>query len=137
MLSSDKAGDVDLSTVRLCISGGSAMPGEVLRDFEEKFDCKVLEGYGLSETSPVASFNHPDRERKVGSIGTPIDGVEMKVVDEDGNDAPQGEGGEIWIRGHNVMKGCCDREDATAESLTDDGWFQSGDMAKFDEDGYF
>src|SRR3954452_18593174 len=72
MLHSGKADSADVSTLRLCVSGGSAMPGEVLRAFEEKFGCKILEGYGLSETSPVASFNHPDRERKVGSIGTPV-----------------------------------------------------------------
>ena len=83
----------------------SAMPVEVMRAFEEKFGCKILEGYGLSETSPVASFNHPDKERKVGSIGTPIEGVEMKVVDDDGNEVDQGEVGEIVIKGHNVMKG--------------------------------
>ena len=71
---------------RVCVSGGAAMPVEVMRAFEEKFGCKILEGYGLCETSPVASFNHPDRERKPGSIGTPIDGVEMKLVDDDGNE---------------------------------------------------
>ena len=137
MLHSDKAGESDTSGLRLCVSGGSAMPGEVLRSFEEKFGCKILEGYGLSETSPVASFNHPDRERKVGSIGTPIAGVEMKVVDEDGKEVDQGEVGEIAIRGHNVMKGYWNKPDATAEAIKDDGWFHTGDMAKVDEDGYF
>ena len=78
--------------LRLCISGGAAMPVEVLRGFEEAFGCMVLEGYGLSETSPVASFNHPDRERKPGSIGTPIEGVEMRVVDEDDNEVAAGRG---------------------------------------------
>ncbi len=112
------------------------MPVELMRGFEEAFNCKVLEGYGLSETSPVASFNHPDRERKPGSIGTPIAGVEMKVVDEDGNEVPQGEVGEIVIRGHNVMKGYWNRADATAEAI-EDGWFHTGDMATVDEDGYF
>ena len=107
-----------------------------MRKFEEKFGCKVLEGYGLSETSPVASFNHPDKERKPGSIGTPIEGVEMKVVDDQGNEVAQGEVGEIVIKGHNVMKGYWNREDATADSIKD-GWFHSGDMAKVDEDGYF
>jgi long-chain acyl-CoA synthetase len=108
----------------------------VLRSFEEKFGCQILEGYGLSETSPVASFNHPDRERKVGSIGTPVKGVEMKVVDEDGNEVEQGEVGEIVIKGPNVMKGYWRKDDATAESIKD-GWFHSGDMAKIDEEGYF
>jgi long-chain acyl-CoA synthetase len=127
----------DVSTLELCSSGGAAMPGEVLCGFEEAFGCKVLEGYGLSETSPVASFNHPDRERKVGSIGTPIAGVEMKVVDDDGNEVPQGEVGEIVIRGHNVMKGYWNRPDATKEAIDAEGWFRTGDMAKIDEDGYF
>jgi long-chain acyl-CoA synthetase len=134
MLHSEK--EADTSCLRLCVSGGSAMPGEVLRAFEEKFGCKILEGYGLSETSPVASFNHPDRERKVGSIGTPVAGVEMRCVDEDANDVPQGEVGEIAIRGHNVMKGYWRKDDATAEAIKD-GWFSTGDMAKVDEEGYF
>src|SRR6185312_13825450 len=88
----------DTSTLELCVSGGSAMPVELMRGFEEAFGCKILEGYGLSGSSPVASFNRPDRERKPGSIGIPIEGVEMKVVDDDGNDMAQGEVGEIVIR---------------------------------------
>src|ERR687890_251868 len=130
----DKRGDA--SSLRLCCSGGSAMPVEVMKGFEEAFGCKVLEGYGLSETSPVASFNHPDKERKPGSIGTPIEGVEFKLVDEEGNDVEQGEVGEIAIRGHNVMKGYWNKPDATEETMKD-GWFFTGDMAKVDEDGYF
>ncbi|MBV8952789.1 MAG: AMP-binding protein, partial [Solirubrobacterales bacterium] len=86
--------------------------------------------------SPVASFNHPDRERKPGSIGTPVDGVEMKVVDDKDNDVAQGEVGEIVIRGHNVMKGYWGRPDATEEAIRD-GWFHSGDLARVDADGYF
>ena len=136
MLHADSADDADASCLRLCVSGGSAMPGEVLRAFEDKFGCKILEGYGLSETSPVASFNHPNRERKVGSIGTPVKGVEMRVVDEDGGDVEQGEVGEIVIKGPNVMKGYWRKDDATAETIKD-GWFHTGDMAKVDEDGYF
>src|SRR3954454_13717257 len=136
ILHHENAGKADTSSLRICVSGGSAMPGELMRSFEEKFDCKILEGYGLSETSPVASFNHPDKERKVGSIGTPIEGVEMKVVDDDGNEVDQGEVGEIVIKGHNVMKGYWNKPDATEESIKD-GWFHSGDMAKVDEDGYF
>ncbi len=129
--------DYDVSSLRLCISGGSAMPVEVMRGFEKAFDCKVLEGYGLSETSPVASFNHPDRDRKPGSIGTPIEGVEMRALDDDGAEVEQGGVGEIAIRGHNVMKGYWNRPDATAEVLDGDGWFRTGDMATVDEDGYF
>lgn len=127
---------LDISSLRLCVSGGSALPGEVLREFDATFECKILEGYGLSETSPVASFNHPDRERKVGSIGTPIRGVEMKVVGEDGGDLAVGEVGEIVIRGHNVMKGYWRKPEAT-EAVMRDGWFHSGDLAKVDEDGFF
>jgi long-chain acyl-CoA synthetase len=126
----------DVSCLRLCVSGGAAMPVEVMRAFEEAFGVKIIEGYGLSETSPVACFNHPNRERKPGSIGTPIEGVEMKLVDAEDNDVPQGEVGEIAIRGHNVMKGYWRRPDATEEVMRG-GWFHSGDMAQQDEDGYF
>jgi long-chain acyl-CoA synthetase len=136
ILHHEDAGSADTSSLRVCVSGGSAMPGELLRAFEEKFGCTILEGYGLSETSPVASFNHPDRERKVGSIGTPIEGVEMKVVDDDGNEVAPGEVGEIVIKGHNVMKGYWRKPEETGDAIRD-GWFHSGDMAKVDEDGYF
>jgi long-chain acyl-CoA synthetase len=127
----------DLSTLRLCVSGGASLPLEVMRGFEEAFDAIILEGYGLSETSPVASFNHPDRERKPGSIGTPIAGVEMKIIDTGGEDVPAGEPGEVVIRGHNVMKGYWKRLEATAEAIDPDGWFRTGDVAKVDPDGYF
>jgi long-chain acyl-CoA synthetase len=137
MLHSESCDSADCSSLRTCMSGGAAMPAELMRSFEEKFGCIILEGYGLSETSPVASFNHPDRERKPGSIGTPIEGVEMQVWDDDGNEVPQGEVGEIVIRGHNIMKGYWNRDDANKEAITDDGWFRTGDMAKMDEDGYF
>src|SRR3954463_10728094 len=119
------AGDHDVSSLRLCISGGAAMPVEVMRRLEEEFGCIILEGYGLSETSPVASFNHPGRERKPGSIGTPIEGVEMKLID-----------GEIAIRGHNVMKGYRNKPEATEKAMQD-GWFLTGDVARVDDDGYF
>ena len=140
MLNCDKREDADVSSLRACMSGGAAMPVEVMKSFEEAFGCEVLEGYGLSETSPVASFNQPGQERKPGSIGTPIEGVEMKVVDDDGNDV-EGTGeeavGEIAIKGHNIMKGYWGKEDATKEVLDDDGWFRTGDMAYVDDDGYF
>ena len=126
----------DTSSLRNCITGGASMPVEVLRGFEQAFGAIVLEGYGLSETSPVASSNHPDMERKAGSIGTPIEGVEMQVVGEDDQPVAQGEVGEIVIRGHNIMKGYWQRPEATAEAMRG-GWFHSGDMARTDEDGYF
>ena len=127
----------DVSMLRLCVSGGAALPVEVLRGFEAAFGCAVLEGYGLSETSPVASFSQADRERKPGSIGTPVEGVEMKVVGDDRNEVARGEVGEIAIRGPNVMKGYWNRPDATAEAIDEDGWFYTGDLARVDEDGYF
>jgi long-chain acyl-CoA synthetase len=126
----------DVSSLRLCVSGGSAMPVEVMRSFEETFGCIVLEGYGLSETSPVASFNHPHAERKPGSIGTPIRGVEMRLVDDEGADVPAAEVGEIAIRGENVMKGYWQREEETAKAIPD-GWFRTGDLARQDEEGYY
>ena len=125
------------ASLRLCISGGAALPVRVLHDFEQAFGCAVLEGYGLSETSPVASFNHPDRERKAGTIGTPIEGVEMRVVGSDGAEVPTGEPGEIQIRGHNVMKGYWNLPEATAASIDPDGWFATGDIGVVDEDGYY
>jgi long-chain acyl-CoA synthetase len=136
MLHQPESERYDVSSLRVCASGGSAMPVEVMRGFEDAFGCKVLEGYGLSETSPVASFNHPDRERKPGTIGQPVEGVEMKVVDEDGNEVEQGEIGEIVIKGHNIMKGYWRKPEATEEAIRD-GWFHSGDMGRVDEDGYF
>jgi long-chain acyl-CoA synthetase len=123
-------------SLRVCVSGGASLPLEVLRGFEEKFGCVILEGYGLSETSPVASFNHPDAERKPGSIGTPVEGVEMRLAGEDGADIPDGEVGEIAIRGHNVMKGYWNKPEATAQAIPD-GWFRTGDMARRDADGYY
>jgi len=121
----------DVSSLTLCASGGAALSVEVLKGFEACFGCTVLEGYGLSETSPVASFNHPHRERKAGSIGTPIAGVEMKLLEADNGV------GEIAIRGHNVMKGYWQRPEATAAVIDGEGWFRTGDMATVDEDGYF
>jgi long-chain acyl-CoA synthetase len=132
---SDRDG-YDTSALRMCISGGAALPVQVLRGFEEAFGVPVLEGYGLSETSPVASFNHPGRERKPGSIGTPIRDVQMRVVDREDHELPQGEVGEIVIRGPNVMKGYWRRPEATTEAIRN-GWFHSGDLARVDEDGYF
>jgi long-chain acyl-CoA synthetase len=129
------AATADLRHLRLCVSGGASLPVELLREFESRFGCTILEGYGLSETSPVATFNHPDRPRKPGSIGTPIAGVEVRIVDPDGKDLPPGEVGELLIRGHNVMKGYWRRPEATGEAVTD-GWLHTGDLARADADGY-
>lgn len=122
--------------LRVCISGGAALPLEVLKGFEQKFKVKILEGYGLSETSPTATFNRMDRERKVGSIGLAIWGCEVKIVDDDMNEKPVGEAGEVVIRGHNVMKGYYKRDEANEEVFRG-GWFHTGDVGTMDEDGYF
>lgn len=127
---------MDASSLRTCASGGSAMPLEVMRSFEDKLGCVILEGYGLSETSPVASFNMPDRERKPGTIGVAIPGCEMRCVDLEGNEVPVGQVGEIAIRGDNVMKGYWNNPEATAEAIPD-GWFRTGDLATMDQEGYF
>ncbi|NIK58969.1 long-chain-fatty-acid--CoA ligase [Kribbella shirazensis] len=127
----------DVHTLRTCVSGGAALPVEVLRGFEDAFGCIILEGYGLSESSPVASFNHPNAVRKPGSIGTPIEGVRMRVVDEDRRLVQPGEIGEIQIGGHNVMKSYWNKPAETAATIDADGWLSTGDMARQDEDGYF
>ncbi|WP_433500345.1 long-chain-fatty-acid--CoA ligase [Sphaerimonospora sp. CA-214678] len=135
MLAAVRAGRAEVPTsLATAVSGGSALPVEVLKDFSATFGVGILEGYGLSETSPVASFNQPGRPAKVGSIGTPIWGVEMRLVDADWNNAD--DIGEIAIRGHNIMKGYHNRPEATAEVMRD-GWFRTGDLARRDEDGYY
>ena len=132
-----------VATLHTAVSGGAALPVELLRNFEARFNVPILEGYGLSETSPVASFNVRWRERKPGSIGIPIWGVQMGLVDEEDNLLPLptepgefSEIGEIVIRGHNVMKGYYKRPDATAEVMRGD-WFHSGDLGRMDHEGYF
>jgi long-chain acyl-CoA synthetase len=126
----------DLSALRFCLSGGAPMPVEVMRAFEDKFGVEILEGFGLSETSPVASFNMAGRPRKPGSIGYPVWGVEMAILDDEDRPLPDGERGEICIRGHNIMKGYLGRPDATKEALRN-GWFHSGDIGVRDADGCY
>ena len=126
----------DLSTLRMCASGGASLPVEVLHGFEAAFGAMILEGYGLSETSPVASFNHPDRERKAGSIGQPVEGVAFRLIDEQWNDVAEDEIGEIAIAGHNVMKGYLGKPEATAEVMNGP-WFRTGDLARRDDEGYY
>ena len=132
---------VDVKTIaanlRVAASGGSALPVDIHRQFKERFGVTILEGYGLSETSPVASFSPHGEEPRVGSIGIPIPGVEMKLMNDDWSEATGDDAiGEIAIKGHNVMKGYYDRPEATAEAIQDD-WFRSGDLAKKDADGYY
>ena len=136
LLNFEEADRYDLSSLRYCCSGGAAMPVEVMKDFDEKYNVNILEGYGLSETAPVATFNVTYRPKKVGSIGVAIAGCEVKVFDGDDREAPPGEVGEIVIRGYNVMKGYYNRPEATEEAFRN-GWFHTGDMGTMDEDEYF
>jgi long-chain acyl-CoA synthetase len=129
----------DLSSLRVGVSGGAAIPGEVIKAFEEKFPgCVILEGYGLSESTSTTTFNVSAEQRKVLSIGKPIWGVQVQVVDENDTPLPPGEEnvGEIVIRGHNIMKGYYNKPEATAEAFKND-WFHTGDLAYMDKDGYF
>jgi len=134
----DAEKDYDLDKIaknlRICSSGGSAMPVETMKAFEEKYHVTILEGYGLSETSPITTFNREGR-RKPGSVGEPVWGVNVKLVDADDNEVAQGETGEICVRGHNVMKGYINRPDATEEAMLN-GWFHTGDVGRFDEEGF-
>lgn len=126
----------DLSSIEMACSGGAALPEEVHRRFKERFGIFIQEGYGLSETSPVASFTLRGMKMKVGSIGKPIWGTDMAIMREDGSFAEVGEVGEVVIRGHNIMKGYYNRPEATREAIVN-GWFHSGDLGKMDEEGYF
>jgi long-chain acyl-CoA synthetase len=138
-------GEVDVDRIaanmRIAVAGGASLPVEILKEFKARFHVDILEGYGLSETSPVATFNQKDRPAKPGSIGYPIWGVEVRLIDDewntvnaDGSDPDAV--GEVAIRGHNIMKGYYNRPDATA-AVMNDGWFRSGDLARRDEDGYY
>lgn len=124
------------SALRVAVAGGSSCPVEVLKDFEATFGLPILEGYGLSETAPVASFNQLGRPTKPGTVGFPVWGVEMRLVDAEWNTIEGAGPGEIAVRGHNVMKGYHNRPEATAEVLRD-GWFRTGDVATRDADGYY
>ncbi|MCY8988494.1 fatty acid--CoA ligase family protein [Bacillus atrophaeus] len=132
----EKGSPHDFASIRLCISGGASMPVALLNAFEEKFSVAILEGYGLSEASPVTCFNPFDRGRKPGSIGTNILHVENKVVDPLGRELPDHQVGELIVKGPNVMKGYYKMPIETKHALKD-GWLYTGDLARRDEDGYF
>ena len=125
------------ANMRVAVSGGSSLPVEIIHQVKERLGVQILEGYGLSETSPVATFSDPDREPRPGSIGVPIWGVEVKLIDDDWNTVEGAdEIGEVAIRGHNIMRGYYNRPEATAEVMKD-GWFRSGDLARRDKDGFY
>jgi long-chain acyl-CoA synthetase len=147
LLGAAAEGQIDVSsiaeTLRVAAAGGAALPAEIHRRFENEFGVSILEGYGLSETSPVASFAPWGAPVRIGSIGLPIRGVDMKLIQSDWADVPdllEDDGktavGEIAIRGHNVMKGYYNRPEETSEAIRE-GWFRSGDLARQDADGYY
>jgi long-chain acyl-CoA synthetase len=122
-------------TLKLAVSGGAPMPVELMKDFQETLGVRIVEGYGLSETAPVASFNHLDRPSKPGTVGQPLFAVDIMIVDEKDEPVETGQPGEVVIRGHNVMKGYYKRPDETAEAMRN-GWFHTGDIGVIDADGY-
>jgi long-chain acyl-CoA synthetase len=133
--------DVDVDRIaanlRRGLSGGASLPVDIIERVKERFGVTILEGYGLSETSPVATFSDPDRDPRPGSIGIPVWGIECKLINDDWSEVTTvGDIGEIAIRGHNIMKGYYGRPDATA-AVIKDGWFRSGDLARRDEDGFY
>ena len=139
MLNHPDIDKVDMTSIKGCFSASAPLPLEVISDFENKTGAVIVEGYGLTETSPVTHVNpFADGKRKVGSIGVPISDTECRIVDlDDGNtDVPVGETGELLIKGPQVMKGYWNNPEETAKTLTD-GWLYTGDIAKMDEGGYF
>lgn len=124
----------DMKTVRLVVSGGTTLPLKIQQDFIHKFGVDICEGYGLSETSPVVTMNPPERP-KVGSCGIAVPGIQWKLLDAEGNSVPQGEAGELVVKGENVMLGYWNLPDVTHDAMRG-GWFHTGDVARVDEDGY-
>jgi len=127
--------EYDLHSLRVCVSGGAPLPLEVLSGFQERYGTVLVEGYGPTEASPVVSVNPPDGVQKPGSVGLPIQGVEVRIVDDAGQELPPGEVGEIIVAGDNVMQGYWQDATATAEAIKD-GWLYTGDLGKLDADGY-
>ena len=138
IIKANKDGQYDLSSLTTCIAGGAALDATVKDEFEKLFGCKLVEGYGLSETSPLVSANPMTGLNKTGSIGLVVPGTEIKLrdLDDPSKTVAQGEKGEICIRGPQVMKGYHNNAEATAESIDKDGWFATGDVGVMDENGY-
>ena len=122
--------------LRICISGGASLPVKIIEEFESRFDVPIIEGYRMSEGSPIVTFNQLEVGCKPGSIGTPVWGVEVKVVNAEDEEVAIGEKGELLYRGPNVMKGYYKKPEATTETIKN-GWLYSGDVAVKDEDGFF
>ncbi|MBI4765260.1 MAG: AMP-binding protein [Deltaproteobacteria bacterium] len=135
MLNSPLANNYDLSSLRRCGSGSAPLPLDILIGFQERFGCPIREGYGLSEAAPIVTRHRPDMPQKPGSIGIPIPGVEVRIVDEEDNDLPLGGIGELIVRGPNVSPGYYKMPEETGQIFRN-GWLYTGDMARMDEDGY-
>ncbi|QGK68999.1 AMP-binding protein [Allosaccharopolyspora coralli] len=128
-------GPADFADLRLASSGGASLPGEVITAFSDRFGCTILEGYGLTESSGAATYNAPDRQQRIGSVGIPLPGTDVEIRNLDGEPVPAGDVGEVFLRGPSVMKGYWNRPDATAADLAG-GWLRTGDLGRVDEDGY-
>ncbi len=135
ILNTKSARQDDFESIRIALSGGEAMPDAVYEGFRERLDLTILEGYGLTETSPVTNLCRPEEQRR-GSVGMPIVDVHERIVDEDENDLPVGEDGEIRISGPNIMKGYYNLEEETTLAFDSLGYFKTGDMGKLDDDGF-
>jgi long-chain acyl-CoA synthetase len=135
-LPEERAPATSFATVRLAVSGAAALPGEVAAKMHERFGVDVREGYGLTEASPIVTTAAIGGPARPGSIGPPLPGVEVRLLDRDGADVLSGDPGEIWVRGPNVFAGYWEDPEATARVIDDDGWLHTGDLAVVDEDGW-
>jgi long-chain acyl-CoA synthetase len=131
----ERADKYRVASLKLCVTGGAAMPADFIPAFEQKFNVKIMEGYGLTEASPVSSFSRLDMPQKPGSIGIPIPGVTAKIVDEEGRELPRGSVGELVLQGENIMKGYYKNEEAT-DQVIKEGWLYTSDLGRMDSDGY-
>ncbi|HET7580056.1 MAG TPA: long-chain fatty acid--CoA ligase [Bacillales bacterium] len=129
------ANQYDTSSLIACISGSASLSKQLAGDFQRKFGCVILEGYGLSEAAPIVTATDPTKPFKPGSVGLPLEGIEVAVVDEGGNRLPPNEAGELIVSGPNVTRGYLDRPEETGQILQD-GWLHTGDIARIDDDGY-
>ncbi len=135
LLRSAQTSKHDTSSLRLAVTGGEPVPMDIINTFEETFELPLLEGYGLTECSPMVSVNSPE-EHKYGTAGKPLPNMEVRIVGENGTTLPVNQDGEVWVRGPSIMKGYLNQPELTREAITPEGWFKTGDFGRFDDDGY-
>jgi long-chain acyl-CoA synthetase len=135
LLRTIEAGKYDISSVRLCTTGGESVPKDLIESFNRVFSLPLIEGYGLTEASPIVSVNSPENNKPY-TAGQPLPNLQVRIVGDDGNDLPANQDGEIWVKGPNVMKGYCNMPEETRQAITPDGWLKSGDVGRLDEDGF-